>query len=83
MELTPRGDGVLAELESPGKEGIAVADLDLEALQELRRNHPWRDSNEQLYQRYFSHLYQLYPYREAPPGAASPRPSSPGAVPGS
>lgn len=57
-ELTPDGSGVLAEVESPVKEGLAFAELDLEALRELRRDHPWRDSNPALYRRYFPRLYR-------------------------
>lgn len=56
-ELTPDGSGVLAEVESPEEEGMAMAELDLEALQELRRRHPWRDSNPALYRRYLPRLY--------------------------
>ncbi|MFY9258233.1 MAG: nitrilase-related carbon-nitrogen hydrolase [Dethiobacteria bacterium] len=56
-ELTPDGSGVLAEVESPEEEGIAIAGIDLFALEELRRNHPWRDSNLALYRRYFPALY--------------------------
>jgi predicted amidohydrolase len=48
LELTPNHDGVLAEVEPFDREAIAVADLDLYALQELRRDHPWRDSNPAL-----------------------------------
>ncbi|MEW5785023.1 MAG: nitrilase-related carbon-nitrogen hydrolase [Bacillota bacterium] len=58
LELTPRRDGVLAEVESPEKEGMAVAELDLEALRRLRADHPWRDTNETLYQRYFPRVYE-------------------------
>jgi predicted amidohydrolase len=36
---------------------LAVADLDLEALQELRRNHPWRDHNPELYSNDFPKVY--------------------------
>ncbi|MFO8191967.1 MAG: nitrilase-related carbon-nitrogen hydrolase [Bacillota bacterium] len=54
LELTPRRDGVLAEVETFEHEGMAVADLDLEALQILRSNHPWRDSNKAFYERYLS-----------------------------
>ncbi len=59
VELTPGGSGVLAEVESPDSEGMAVAEIDLNALQELRRNHPWRDSNPALYRRYFPRIYSL------------------------
>ena len=58
MELTPDGSGVLAEVASAEEEGIALAEVDLDALQEFRRNHPWRDSNPRLYARYFPSAYQ-------------------------
>ncbi len=45
LELTPHHNGVLAEAENPFGEAIVTADLDLKALHELRRNHPWRDTN--------------------------------------
>ena len=61
LELTPNKDGVLAEVESPHRKGLAVATLDLEALRELRAAHPWRDSNETLYERYFPAVYQNLP----------------------
>jgi len=57
VELTPEGDGVLAELKSPDREGMAVADLDLYALEELREHHPRRDFNPSLYARYLPSLY--------------------------
>jgi predicted amidohydrolase len=58
LELTVNGDGVLAEVEHFDREAMAVADLDLEALRELRRNHPWRDRNPVLYSRYFPEIYR-------------------------
>ncbi len=61
VELTPDGTGVLAEVDSPEKEGIALAEIDLEALRELRCNHPWRDSNPALYRRYFPRVYTQAP----------------------
>ncbi len=59
-ELTPDGSGVLTEVASPEAEGIAVAEIDLDELQKLRREHPWRDSNPpMLYRRYFPpHAYR-------------------------
>ena len=45
------------EVECP-EERIAVAELDLNALQELRNDHPWRDNNLSLYQRYFPGVYE-------------------------
>lgn len=62
LELTPDGTGVLAEVESFDTEGTAVAELDLDALRELRRNHPWRDSNRELYARYFPVIYEQVPF---------------------
>lgn len=59
LELTPDGSGVLAEVESPETEGMAVAELDLESLAKLRADHPWRDSNEALYRLYFPNVYAL------------------------
>jgi len=58
LELTPGQDGVLAEVESYDREAMAIANLDLEALAVLRRNHPWRDRNPVLYKRYFPEIYQ-------------------------
>ncbi len=58
IELSPRRNGVLAEVESHDREAIAFADLDLDALEQLRSEHPWRDSNPTLYSRYFPRLYK-------------------------
>lgn len=58
IEITPERNGVLAEVEPYDREAIALADLDLEALDDLRRNHPWRDSNPALYRRYFPGIYK-------------------------
>ena len=57
-ELTAGGTGVLAEVDQPDREGIALAEIDLEALQKLRSDHPWRDSNPALYRRYFPEVYR-------------------------
>ncbi len=57
LEITPRQNGVLAEVETCNNESMAVADLDLEALHSLRRSHPWRDNNQALYDRYFPKIY--------------------------
>ncbi len=57
LELTPREDGILDEVEPFDKDAIALADLNLEALHELKREHPWRDRNPALYKRYFPRLY--------------------------
>ena len=59
LPLSPRGDGVLAELEDPNREGVVTADLDLPALREYRRSHPLAGAlNLPLYQKYFPRLYQ-------------------------
>lgn len=60
MELTADGSGVLAEVNTSETEAMAVAELDLEALHELRRNHPWRDRNPELYRRYFPSVYRQH-----------------------
>jgi len=39
------------------REAMAVADLDLEALDRFRSDHPWRDNNPALYRRYFPQIY--------------------------
>ncbi len=57
LELTPEKDGILAEVKPHDREAMAVADLDLEALHELRHNDPWRDKNPVLYRRYFPEIY--------------------------
>lgn len=48
LEITPNRDGVLAEVEHFDREAIALADLNLETLHNLRRDHPWRDHNPNL-----------------------------------
>ncbi len=58
IELTPENDGVLAEVKPYDREAMAVAEIDLEALHELRRNDPWRDKNPALYRRYFPEIYK-------------------------
>ncbi len=58
LEITPERNGVLAEVEPYDREAIALADLDLGSLDDLRRNHPWRDTNPALYRRYFPEIYK-------------------------
>ncbi len=59
LELSPGGDGVLAELEDPQGEGLAAANLDLEALQRLRAEHPYlEDQNPALLKKYFPGIYK-------------------------
>lgn len=59
LELTSGQSGVLAETTAPEQAGLAVADLDLDRLEELKRNHPWwGDFNHKLYEQYWPELYQ-------------------------
>ncbi len=58
IELTAKRDGIMAEVETYDREAMAIADLDLQALRRLRQNHPWRDHNHRLYQRYFPGIYK-------------------------
>ena len=59
LELSPEGDGVLAELEDPQGEGLATADLDLEALRRVRAEHPYlEDRNPALMKKYFPGIYE-------------------------
>ncbi len=59
LELSPGGDGVLAELEDPQGEGLATAALDLQALKRLRAEHPYlEDRNPALMKRYFPGIYE-------------------------
>lgn len=57
LKLTPNRDGVLDEVKPYDREAMAVADLDLEALDRFRSDHPWRDNNPALYRRYFPQIY--------------------------
>jgi predicted amidohydrolase len=58
MELTPKGDGMLAEAQSHDKEEVVVADLDLEALRDIRTSSRlWGDLNLALYQHYLPGIY--------------------------
>ena len=58
LELSPKGDGVLAEMEHPDREGLVTAELDLEALLALRQNHPYlEDQNPALIKKYFPRIY--------------------------
>jgi predicted amidohydrolase len=58
LELTPRGDGVLAEADNFDREALVTAEIDLEALQELKKNHPFLgDKNELFIKKYFPSVY--------------------------
>jgi len=72
VALSPNGDGVLAELQDPHREGVVTADLDLLALREYRLSNPLAGAfNLALYERYLPRLY-----REAPADKAPAEPSS-------
>jgi len=59
MELTPHGDGVLAQAERYDEEAVVVADLDLEALRRLRQEEGvHRAFNLALYERYLPEIYE-------------------------
>ncbi|RJX25381.1 MAG: nitrilase [Dethiobacter sp.] len=61
LELTPGKNGVLAESDNYEQDDLVTADLDLEALRELRAAHPFLgDLNPELYERYFPDLYSRY-----------------------
>ena len=57
LELTSNRDGVLAEVDQFDHEAMAIADLNLDSLHELRHSHPWRDRNPALYSNYFPKVY--------------------------
>ncbi len=60
LELTPDRDGVLCEARHFDREALLTAVLDLEALAELRRNHPYLgDANPSFSQKYFPAAYSL------------------------
>ncbi|HHY95300.1 MAG TPA: hypothetical protein GX513_09860 [Firmicutes bacterium] len=57
LPLSPRQDGVLAEMERPCGEGVVVAELDLGALHDLRQAVPLH-LRPDLYRRYLPALYR-------------------------
>lgn len=58
LDLTPKKDGVLVESAFHNQADLVVADLDLEALYALRREHPYLgDHNQVLYKKYFPRIY--------------------------
>lgn len=61
MELTPAGDGVLAESPEPTGDGMVVADLDLDALAEFRERHPvFGRFNAGLIRNYLPQVYERF-----------------------
>ena len=58
LELTPKGDGILAEAETPDREALVTAEINLLALKELKKNHPYLgDRNDNLQNKYFPEIY--------------------------
>ncbi len=58
LELTPKGDGVLAEVINPKEEALVTAEINLLALEELKKNHPYLgDRNDNLQKKYFPGIY--------------------------
>ena len=58
IDLTPKKDGILAEASSHSNTDLVTADLDLDALHELRAAHPYLgDKNLELYEKYFPGIY--------------------------
>ncbi len=65
-ELTPAGDGVLASSAQPTGPGLAVADLDLDALARFREEHPvFPRLNLALIRRYLPRIYEDFARRRA------------------
>ncbi|MEW5921392.1 MAG: nitrilase-related carbon-nitrogen hydrolase [Bacillota bacterium] len=58
LELTPGRDGVISEAPHFDREALVTAVLDMEALAQLRKNHPYLgDSNPAFVQKYFPSIY--------------------------
>lgn len=58
LELTPNGDGVLAQAPDPHQEAVVVADLDLKALQRYRKESQiWERLNRKLVAKYLPEYY--------------------------
>jgi len=61
MELTPKGDGILAQCDVPSGSGLAVADLDLEALACFRAGHPvFSRLNLEVVRNYIPQVYERF-----------------------
>ncbi|MDA8211150.1 MAG: nitrilase [Clostridia bacterium] len=58
LELTPNGDGVLAQAPDPHQEAVVVADLDLKALRQYRKESQiWERLNRKLVAKYLPEYY--------------------------
>jgi predicted amidohydrolase len=67
LELSPAGDGILARAGADGEEAVVVADLDIAALRQFRRERGDRRNPEAI-GRYLPELYtRPWPWPEEPP----------------
>lgn len=62
LEMTPAGDGILAQAETADQEEVILADLDLEALRRFRAERG-PDFNPALLEKYFPEVYEEYRQR--------------------
>lgn len=56
MDMTPAGDGVINQAESPTEEAIVTGSLDMELLRQMRKSEA-KIYNLELYKKYFPHIY--------------------------
>ena len=59
LEMTPSGDGIIAQAETVDREEILLADLDLAALRRFRQEQKL-DFNLALYEKYMPRVYKAY-----------------------
>jgi predicted amidohydrolase len=59
LEMTPNGDGIIAQAETVDREEILLADLDLAALRRFRQEQKL-DFNLALYEKYLPWVYKAY-----------------------
>jgi len=59
LEMTPNGDGIIAQAETVDREEILLADLDLAALRRFRQEQS-PDFNLALYEKYLPRVYKAY-----------------------
>lgn len=73
MELTLNGDGILAQCAEPTGPGLAVADLDLEALARFREEHPvFSRLNLEIIRNYVPQVYERFARRRRASMAPGP-----------
>jgi predicted amidohydrolase len=59
LEMTPNGDGIIAQAETVDREEVLLADLDLAALRRFRQERG-PDFNLALYEKYLPRVYKAY-----------------------